>query len=364
MRPPPRPRRVAPVTRPAAPVVPAPPVRPVPVPVPAASPSPGTSRLAGAVRPDRAQPGAGADPGTRDVSPAARVPSPSVIPVGRPGMPLAGGAPRPDPPSPTGLVPARTGWQPVRPAVVSSGSAARFAERAQMRRRLTIRRIALVGGAVTATALLGWLLLLSPVLALDLAEVQLTGEGTVVDAAAVVAVVAPFDGTPLPRLDTVALRRAILDVPGVRAAEVARQWPHGLVITVVSREPVAAVPGAEGGFALLDVEGIQVGRTDAAPPGLPVISVPLDDPDHRAMTAVLTVLKQLPAEVALQVTTVSAQSQDTVRFGLADGAVVEWGSADQTALKARVLITLRAAPASSGAAVFDVSAPTWPITRS
>jgi cell division protein FtsQ len=42
---------------------------------------------------------------------------------------------------------------------------------------------------------------------------------------------------------------------------------------------------------------------------------------------------------------------------------VEWGSADRNALKARVLLTLRSAPASAGAAVFDVSAPTLPITR-
>ena len=55
--------------------------------------------------------------------------------------------------------------------------------------------------------------------------------------------------------------------------------------------------------------------------------------------------------------------QDTVHLVLADGAQVEWGSADDTALKARVLQTLRAAPASAGAAVYDVSAPTMPITR-
>jgi len=42
---------------------------------------------------------------------------------------------------------------------------------------------------------------------------------------------------------------------------------------------------------------------------------------------------------------------------------VEWGSADQNALKARVVQTLRNAEASRGAAVFDVSAPTTPITR-
>lgn len=251
---------------------------------------------------------------------------------------------------------------PVRRPTVVAGSAERFAERAQMRRRLSRRRVWGAVGAAVVGAVVGWLLLWSPVLALDVTEVDVEGQGSVVDPAAVLAVVQPKDGTPLPRLDTVELRRAILDVPGVRAAEVVRVWPHGLRVTVVSREPVAAVP-AEEGFVLLDVEGVQVGRAGEPPVGLPVISVPVDDEDARAMTAVLTVLQQLPPELAVQVASASAGSQDTVRLVLTDGAKVEWGSADQNALKARVVQTLRNAEASRGAAVFDVSAPTTPITR-
>lgn len=249
---------------------------------------------------------------------------------------------------------------PVRRTLVP-GSAERFAERVAMRRRLSRRKAVWSAVGVVLASALGWLLFLSPVLALDVAQVRVEGEGTVVDPAVVLAAVGPLDGTPLPRLDTVELRRAILDVPGVRAAEVAREWPHGLVITVVSREPVAAVP-AEDGVVLLDVEGVQVGRAAAPPAGLPVITVPVGE-DTRPMTAVLTVLEQLPDDLAVQVASASADTHDTVRLVLADGAQVEWGSADQTALKARVLQTLRAAPASAGAAVYDVSAPTLPITR-
>ena len=251
---------------------------------------------------------------------------------------------------------------PVHRPTVVAGSAERFAERAEMRRRLSRRPVWGAVGAVVVAAVAGWVLFWSPVLALDVAEVEVQGQGSVVDPAALLAVVQPKDGTPLPRLDTVELRRAILDVPGVRAAEVARVWPHGLRVTVVSREPVAAVPVAEG-FVLLDVEGVQVGRAGEPPVGLPVISVPVDDEDARAMTAVLTVLQQLPPELAVQVASASADSQDTVRLVLTDGAKVEWGSADQNALKARVVQTLRNAEASRGAAVFDVSAPTTPITR-
>jgi len=286
--------------------------------------------------------------------PAAKAPAPAPVPAPRPA-PAEDAVDRP-----VVVAPAER-WVPQpRPTVLAS--AERFAERARLQRRLTLRRIAWAASGVVVAAALGWLAFVSPVLALDLAEVEVVGQGTVVDPSAVLGVVAEHDGTPLPRLDTVELRRDVLDVPGVRAAEVSRVWPHGLRIELVSREPVAAVPDAEG-FLLLDMEGVQVGRAAEPPAGLPVITVPVDDPDARAMTAVLAVLERLPVELADQVVAASAESEDTVRLTLADGALVEWGSADQSALKARVLLTLRASPASAGASVFDVSAPTLPITR-
>lgn len=261
---------------------------------------------------------------------------------------------------------------PVAPGVVSARSAERFAERARARRRLAVRQLVLVGSGVLAVGGLAWLLLVSPVLALDPARVTISGAGTVVAVDQVAAVVGARAQTPLPRLDTVALRDALLEVPGVRGARVMRDWPQGLVVELVSREPVAAVPeepgatvsGPEGpgaGFALLDMEGVQVGRVDVAPEGLPVVTVPVGD--ARTLGAVLTVLEALPPDLLGQVAQVSAQTQDTVGMTLRDGVEVQWGSAQQTALKIAVLQALRAAPSSAGSQMFDVSAPTLPITR-
>lgn len=250
---------------------------------------------------------------------------------------------------------------PVRPAVVSTTSQERFAERARARRTLARRRVLAWCAAAAGAGALGWLLLLSPVLALDPQQVEVTGAGTVVAVDQVHAVVAERTGTPLPRLDTVGLRDRILEVPGVREARVVRRWPHGIDVQLVSREPVAAVPDGTG-LVLLDEQGVQVGRADAAPEGLPVVDVPVGD--QRTLAAVLQVLEQLPEDLLAEVESVSARTQDTVTMQLrGGGARVDWGSADETALKVSVLRALRAAPQAAGATVFDVSAPRMPITR-
>ncbi len=250
---------------------------------------------------------------------------------------------------------------PRRTPVVSVGSEARFAERARARRARTWRRVAWWSAAGALLGGFGWLLLLSPVLALDPDQVVVTGAGTVVDAGDVDAVVGAVEGVPLPRLDTVGLRTAVLDVPGVREARVTRAWPRGLAIALVAREPVAAVPDGKG-VQLLDVEGVAVGRGEKAPKGLPLVDVPVGD--ARTLAAVLGVLETLPPELAEDVRSVAAQTQDTVTMELRDGARVDWGSADQTELKAAVLQALRSAKQSKDASWFDVSAPTLPVTKS
>lgn len=342
------------------------PARP-PQPRPAA-PRPAPSRATTELS-TRAEPAAPDAARPRPAGPAsarpASIPPRPAVPEQRGGAATSRTTPRATPRTSSALTTTTGRRFPVRPPVVSTGSAARFAERVRARRRLLRRHLYLLCAGVATLLGVAWLLLLSPVLALDPLEVEITGADTVVAVGDVEGVVAERAGTPLPRLDTVRLRDRVLDVPGVREARVTRVWPRGLHVALVAREPVAAVPeaagGADAGFALLDVEGIKVGRADVAPDGLPVVSVPVGD--ERTLSAVLTVLQALPPELQAQVAAVSAETRDTVSMVLRDGARVEWGSAQQASLKIAVLTALRAAPASAGASVFDVSAPTLPITR-
>lgn len=223
-------------------------------------------------------------------------------------------------------------------------------------------RGAWVALGLAALGALVWGVFFSPVFALDADEVVISGEGTVIEPGDVAEVVRGVVDVPITRLDTVALRGRILDVPGVRDARLTRDWPRGLKVALVSREPVAAVPQGSG-VVLLDDEGVQVGRADAAPEGLPTMTFDIADEGRRTLESALILLNALPADLAAEVATISAESPDDVRMTLRGGATVLWGGKSDAALKVRVVEVLRTAKKTKGSKVFDVSAPTAPITR-
>jgi cell division protein FtsQ len=244
--------------------------------------------------------------------------------------------------------------------------AARRDEREAERRRAIRRRRAIVWGRrvgyVAAAAAAVWVVLLSPLFAMDPAKAQISGYGTVVDPEAVKAVVAGEAGTSLALLSVGHVASELKDIPGVREAHVERSWPDGLVITLESREPVAAIPSRTGGYDLVDDEGTQVGRASRPPAGLPTLQVPADD--ERVLQSALGVINSLPAELKARVTAISANTEDSVSFKLSKGPLVEWGSAEDSELKGKVLIALLGSKGSKNADVIDVSAPTLPITKS
>jgi len=242
---------------------------------------------------------------------------------------------------------------------------ARRDEREKERRAAKRRRRGIVWGRRTGYVLVAgaaaWLALLSPIFALDPAKVQISGYGTVVDPTEVRDVLADEGGTSLAMLSVGRLTGDLKDIPGVREAHVERSWPNSLVVTLESREPVAAIPERAGGYSLVDDEGVQVGRADKAPKGLPTLAVPAGN--EKVLHSALGVVNSLPAELKARVTSIAAATEDSVSFTLSKGPKVEWGSAEDSALKAEVLTALLGSKAARKADVIDVSAPTLPITK-
>ncbi len=257
----------------------------------------------------------------------------------------------------------RRRWLPVRqqpdPALPPQpGFLERLAEQARAQRRLAWRKVLLAFGVLAVIGGIAWALLASPLLALDVAEVTVSGvgEGTTVPREEVMALVEDRAGTPLPRLDTGALAEEVRAITTVRSVTVMREWPRGLAVDVVPREPVAAAT-AEDGLVLLDADGVVVGTAQDAPEGLPRVTVPLEGARAgETLSAVLTVLAELPADLRAEVDTAGAANPASISLELTDGAEVLWGSVEESELKAAVLAVLREREAS----VYDVTVPRAP----
>ncbi|GAA2522688.1 cell division protein FtsQ/DivIB [Rarobacter incanus] len=256
----------------------------------------------------------------------------------------------------------------IRPAtgprsVVSTGLQARIEERARIQSARRRRRWWWAGAVCAILAAVVWTIFFSPIFALQPNRVTIKGTEQTVDRASVEALVAKRTGTPLPRLNTTALRLAIKDVRGVQDVSIKRVWPRGIAITILAREPVAAVKdSASGGYVLLDAEAVQVGRVAKAPSDLPEISIPVAGDNKVVLESVLVVLAAIPQSLASDITTVRATTQDDITLVLDTKQQVVWGDSTNNVLKTKVLRVLRKDSGAAGVKVFDVSAPTAPIT--
>lgn len=255
-------------------------------------------------------------------------------------------------------------WERVEKAVpprqpVSTRMVDRLAERKRRERR---RRLVAFARLLVAAALVlgaGWAVAASPLLAVRAEAIEWVGLTPEIDAVGAATVVEAAEGASLVMVDLDALESQLALVAGVREATIERVWPHGLRVTLTPRRPVAAVPDPAG-YVLLDAYAIAVGTVTAPPAGIPVVEVPVGD--ERVLAAVLEVIRALPADVLVSVGSIAAPTEDSISFTLADGPRVDWGSAEDSALKAQVLEAMLASGAASGVAVVDVSAPTLPIT--
>jgi cell division protein FtsQ len=238
----------------------------------------------------------------------------------------------------------------------------RLAERRRTERRRAVVKWSKYAAAAAVVLLIVWLVLRSPVFALDPAKVEVSGVSPEVDAAMIDAVLAQYEGESLALLNVPHVADELRDLVGVRDASVERVWPAGLRVTITPRHPVAAI-ASDDTFVLLDADAVRVGQVDVVPENLPLLDIPLGADNDRILEAVLEVVRNLPQSVLDRVESVGAQTEDTVAFTLRDGPRVEWGSSQDSALKAQVLDVMLSSGAASTADVIDVSAPTLPITR-
>lgn len=230
----------------------------------------------------------------------------------------------------------------------------RFQRRRRARRWVLWRRVLLVlaGAALVAAGI--WLVFYSSVLSVK--GVEVTGT-TVLTASDVRAVAEVPLGGPLATADLDAVRARVEDLAPVASVEVSRGWPDQVHIDVTERTAVAVV-SREGMWQGMDAEGVLFRSFPSRPSGLPLVrtraATPID-----ALAEAAAVVGALPGEVDARLAYVDVRSIDSVSLHLRDGAVVNWGSAEESATKAEVLEVLLRRPART----YDVTAPGRPTIR-
>lgn len=186
----------------------------------------------------------------------------------------------------------------------------------------------------------------------------------------------PLRGVPLTRIDEKKVRELIGQDNVIRSVQVESRPPHELMVTLKERTAVAVVKQGDT-YHTVDSDGVSLLESATQPDtSVPLVRFSGDDPQTSAeFRTISTALSAMPSELLAQVKEAGATSTSSITLTLRDNTTVQWGTAEESELKAKVLLSLRQAIAkraqeekSSEAqtqkvTVYDVSAPRVPVTR-
>lgn len=219
-------------------------------------------------------------------------------------------------------------------------------------RKLILAAIAvvLVGAAVT------WLVAFSSVLGVRTVDVRGVH---ILNANQVRAAAKIDDGAPLVRLDTDGIRTRVEKLPDIASAKVMTSFPSTVIITVTERVPVGMLRTSSDNYVLVDRTGDQFRTVADRPANLPLFVIPKGRSARTTGRAVATVAATLSAKLRGRISSIQALDPKAITLLLTNGRVVQWGSADRSTQKARILPALL----RQNGQQFDVSDPDQPFTR-
>lgn len=242
-----------------------------------------------------------------------------------------------------------------QPAPATRRTRRRFARRQWARRWLSLRYVLVVVVVVALVATSIWLVFFSATL--QVKKVQVVGNQLLSDARIRELAAVPL-GEQLALVDLDRADARVGSLPEVQSVDVTRTWPDGVRIEVVERTAVAVVDLA-GRLRGLDAEGVVFRDYKTVPPGMPRIR-PGDAAGTDALKEAAAVVSALPDDLAARVDHVEVATVDQITLVLRDQRQVQWGSAEESALKAQVIDKLLAAQQGT---VYDVSVPGNPTVR-
>ena len=246
---------------------------------------------------------------------------------------------------------------------------ARKKEKNTVRVRTFVIRLFLAILSIGIAGFLIWLLLFSPVFCLEKDNITIVGANEWVSKEKISNIASGQVNKSLFLVSSQDVIKQLNDIPGVTEAKVEKDFPKSLHITVLSQKPAAMLKNkANGNLTAVDVKGRVLNVVShASISGIPVIEV--DDVDHslstRAILEAIKVVSSMPESLRMQITKVSAKTQDSVETELgASHRNIVWGDASDLKLKNAIVDKLINDPSKIGNKTqIDVSAPTRPILK-
>lgn len=229
-------------------------------------------------------------------------------------------------------------------------SARRFMARARRRRLRAAMPWAVAAGVLAVCGALTWVVYGTSVLGVrhvKVVGVQLVTTLQVEEAAAV-----PQD-EPLARVDLDGVRARVRGIPAVDRVTVKRGWPSTLVVEIVERTAVAAVPSGPGKLTLIDATGTPYREVERKPDGLPMVRTATPGAADVNTRSALKVLGALSPELREQLVAISVAAPAQIRLELSKDRTVVWGDDTENETKSQVATALL----KKASKEIDVSAP-------
>jgi cell division protein FtsQ len=165
-------------------------------------------------------------------------------------------------------------------AIVASEAAVGGVDHRIRQRRIGVRRAAgrrrlkwlLIAGGVIMAVVAALAVLASSLFSIN--QIAVTGN-RYTDPAALTAVIADLEGTPVLLADSASYEEQLEEIPWVEDARVRTSFPNSATIDIRERTPVAAMPGADGQTRVLDEEGRVLDVIEGQPIALAWISGPI-----------------------------------------------------------------------------------------
>jgi cell division protein FtsQ len=238
------------------------------------------------------------------------------------------------------------------------------ARRIEVRRSLGRRRFWILVAVLAPIVLLGLGLaaLYSPLVGVRTVSIEAPAH---LDAAEVRSAALLSRGTPMIKVNTEAVARRIEALPLVASAQVTKQWPGTIRISVTERRAVVAAKAADGSWRTVDVTG-RVLQGGADQPAMPVIEgpAPAGAPGEfvpaQAATAVRAGAAMSPPLIPL-VKVIRWDADGAATLILGSGVPVRLGVSEQLTQQFISLSALLPALGMSKVESIDLTVPDHPV---